>query len=113
MPNPVTFITRLRLDAGLYEPAPPRQHGQIGRPRLKGKRLPSLKELLGHPHTLWTTVTVAWYDGTDRILEIASETAVWYHSGKAPVPIRWVLIRDPLGEFEPQAFLCTDLSIEP
>jgi DDE superfamily endonuclease len=40
--NPITFITRLRLDAALYEPAPPRYPGQIGRPRLKGERLPNL-----------------------------------------------------------------------
>jgi hypothetical protein len=29
------------------------------------------------------------------------------------VPLRWVLIRDPAGQFEPQALLCTDLSNEP
>ena len=40
--NPITFITRLRLDAALYEPAPARRAGQIGRPRLKGERLPKL-----------------------------------------------------------------------
>ena len=33
---------------------------------------------------------------------------MWYHSGLPVVPIRWVLIRDPLGEFEPQALLSTD-----
>jgi hypothetical protein len=38
--NPITFISRLRLDAALYEPAPPRRPHQIGRPRLKGERLP-------------------------------------------------------------------------
>ena len=31
LPQPVTFITRLRLDAGLYEPAPARLPGQNGR----------------------------------------------------------------------------------
>jgi hypothetical protein len=36
---------------------------------------------------------------------------VWYHSGLPPVPLRWVLIRDPAGEFEPQALLCTDLAV--
>jgi len=46
-------------------------------------------------------------------VEIASRTAVWYHTGKSPVPIRWVLIRDPLSEFRPQALLCTDLNVEP
>jgi hypothetical protein len=33
---------------------------------------------------------------------------VWYHSGEPPVALRWVLIRDPKGQFEPQALLCTD-----
>ncbi len=42
LPEPVSFVTRLRLDAALYEPAPPRRPGQMGRPRLKGKRLPAL-----------------------------------------------------------------------
>lgn len=110
--HPVTFITRLRLDAALYEPAPPRRPRQVGRPRLKGKRLPALKHLVDHPTTVWTAVTVPWYDGTLRALEIASDTAVWYHCGKAPVPIRWVLIRDPMGEFEPQSLLCTETAVE-
>jgi hypothetical protein len=30
-----------------------------------------------------------------------------------PCPRRWVLIQDPEGEFDTQAFLCTDLSVEP
>ncbi len=46
------------------------------------------------------------------MVELASCTAVWYHKGKAPVPIRWVLIRDPQGDIQPQALLCTDLRIE-
>jgi hypothetical protein len=44
------------------------------------------------------------------VVELASSTAVWYHSGKPAVPIRWVLIRDPEGKFESRALLCTDLS---
>jgi hypothetical protein len=35
----ITAITRLRLDAALYEPAPPRMPGTIGRPRTKAARL--------------------------------------------------------------------------
>lgn len=38
-----TLITRLRLDAALYEPAPPRSPGTMGRPRKKGSRLPTLR----------------------------------------------------------------------
>ena len=38
--EPVTLIARLRLDAALYAPAPPRQPGQNSRPPLKGPRRP-------------------------------------------------------------------------
>ena len=109
--HPVTFVTRLRLDAALYEPANPRQPDQRGRPRLKGARLPTLQQRLQWPDTPWTRVIVPWYDGTQRLLEVISHTAVWYHSGLPPVPLHWVLIRDPLGEFRPQALLGTDLEV--
>ena len=113
MASPVTFITRLRLDAALYQPVPQRLPGQKGRPPLKGKRLPALKQLLDPPGTGWSRVSVGWYNGSQRILEIAFDTAVWYHGGKPPVPLRWVLIRDPRGEFRPQALLCTQLTVQP
>ncbi|HEV3399318.1 MAG TPA: transposase [Actinomycetes bacterium] len=112
--RPVTVVTRLRLDAGLYEPAPPRRAGQVGRPRVKGPRLPTLAARLADPTTRWTSLTVAnWYGAGERTVEIVSATAVWYHSGLPPVPLRWVLIRDPHGRFDPQALLCTDSAAEP
>ncbi len=112
--QPVTVITRLRLDAALYEPAAPRRPRQNGRPRIKGKRLPTLATVAAAATTQWTVVTVAqWYGAGERTVEIASDTAVWYHSGLPPVPLRWVLIRDPLGEFATQALLCTDGAVEP
>ena len=111
--RPVTLIARLRLDAALYAPAPTRQPGQNGRPALKGQRRPSLKTLLEQADVPWTVAAVAWYDGTTRTVELTSQTAVWYRSGKPPVTIRWVLIRDPRGAFDPQALLCTDPSANP
>lgn len=111
--RPVAMVTRLRLDAALYEPAPPRTPGTRGRPRLKGQRLPTLAARLTDPATRWTTVTVpSWYGEGPRTVELVSETAVWYHSGLPPVAIRWVLIRDPDGAFDPQALLCTDLTAD-
>ncbi len=107
-PQPVTLVTRLRMDAALSDPAPPREPGQKGAPRKKGARQPSLAHRLDNPATIWTAVTVRWYGGTTRPVELASGTAVWYHSGKPVVQLRWVLIRDPLGIFEPQALLSTD-----
>ena len=111
--EPVTLIARLRLDAALYAPAPPRQPGQNGRPPLKGLRRPPLKALLDQPQATWTSTTVAWYNGISRTVELSSQTAVWYRSGKPPVLIRWVLIRDPQEAFAPQALLCTDPAADP
>ena len=102
--KPITFITRLRLDAALYEPAPPRRPHQIGRPRLKGARLPNLSAVTEDPRTVWEPTEIAnWYGSEDCTVEVSSATAVWYSTGLPAVPIRWVLIRDPEGGFEPQA----------
>jgi hypothetical protein len=110
----VCLITRLRIDANLFAPAPPRRSGQMGRPRLKGRRLPKFATVLANPKTVWSPINVTeWYGGRQRKLEIVSDTAVWYHSGLPPAPIRWVLVRDPSGEREPQAFLSTDLTVKP
>ena len=54
-----------------------------------------------------------WYGDQRCILEITTGTAVWYHSGLPPAPIRWVLTRDPTGMRDPQAFLCTDIDATP
>ena len=112
MIEPVAIVTRLRLDAALYDPAPVRKPGTNGRPRKKGARRPTLAKLLTDQDTVWQSITVAWYGGTTRTVELASETAVWYHNGLPPVAIRWVLIRDPQGQFDPQALLCTDLQAQ-
>jgi DDE superfamily endonuclease len=110
----VTCVTRLRLDAALYAPAPPRQPRTPGRPRTKGARLPTLAKLLADPATPWQRVSVPdWYGEGARVVEICSETAVWRHAGLPIVPIRWVLLRDPGRRFDPQALLCTDPAQEP
>ena len=112
--DPITFITRLRLDAALYEPAPPRRPGRIGRPRLKGERLTNLSVVAQDPSTTWTPIPVArWYGKEERTVEVVSATAVWHSTGLPAVPMRWVLIRDPQEEFETQALLCTDLGAQP
>ena len=112
--TPVAVVTRLRLDAALYEPAPPRRPGQMGRPRKKGRRLPTPAAIAADPATPWVGITVAqWYGAGPRAVEVASDTAVWYHTGLPPVPLRWVLIRDPQGKFGTQALLCTDQGATP
>ena len=109
-----TVVTRLRLDAALYAPAPARDLHVRGRPRRKGPRQPTLAQVRDDPQTRWTTLTVShWYGRGERAVEIVSQTAVWYHGGLPPVPLRWVLIRDPQGAFATQALLCTALEATP
>ena len=47
----LTVITRLRLDAALYDPAPLRAPGTMGRPRKAGRRLATLAKVAADPTT--------------------------------------------------------------
>jgi DDE superfamily endonuclease len=107
-------ITRLRLDAALSDPPPPRRPRTTGRPRLTGKRRPPLEAALADERTPWTPLSVEqWHGEGPRAVEVATETAVGYHTGKPPVAIRWILIRDPHERFNPQALLSTNLDDTP
>jgi hypothetical protein len=90
---PVNMVSRLRLDAALYKPAPPRQAHQMGRPWLRGHRLPNLTTVLNDDQTaLQSLVLTGWFERTEHALEVCSNTAVWYHTGKPGLPIQWVLV---------------------
>jgi len=112
MLNPVTLVTRLRLDAGLYAP-PVLVPGRRGPKPKKGVRLPSLAQRAADPDAVWETLTLAWYRDEPRTVLVQTDTALWYTPRHTPVPIRWVLVRCPEGRFEDQAFLCTDLEAAP
>jgi hypothetical protein len=108
----LTVVTRLRLDARLFDPPPPRRLGARGRPRVSGERQPSLARRLADPASRWRRVVVGdRYGEGRRELDVLTGTAVWDHPGRR-VPIRWVLVRDVAGEHDPQAFLCTDLEAD-
>jgi hypothetical protein len=75
--HPITVITRLRLDAALYDPAPERLPGTNGRPPVKGERQPTLAERIADPQTVWQDAQVRWYGGVLRPVTYATGTAVW------------------------------------
>ena len=76
-----TLISRLRLDAQLYESPVAKKKGRRGRPQVKGKRI-QLKELLVDPDQAWQTLTVKWYGGEQRIIECLTFECLWYHAGE-------------------------------
>jgi DDE superfamily endonuclease len=106
----VILITTGRLDAVLHEPPPARTKQTIGRPRVVGKRLPALEQILQDQETVWQKLTLDWYGEGKRTLEICTGTALWYRYGSDPLPIRWVLTRDPSGKRPPKALFSTDLT---
>jgi DDE superfamily endonuclease len=110
LPNPVTLVTRFRWNAALYDQPPKPIAGKRGRKPTKGKRQPSLKQRLGDPSTAWESLTVTWYNATIREVLAFCGTSLWYTPGKPPVPIRWVVVRDPVGKFEDTPLICTDLT---
>ena len=72
-----------------------------------------MKKVLLDPLTKWSKCEIDWYGGKRRIIEIATGTALWYTPGYDPLPLRWVLVRDPLSEFNPTAFFATDQTAAP
>jgi hypothetical protein len=104
----VTLVTTGRLDAVLHEPPPERTQHTIGRPRVVGKRLPALETVLQDPDRVWQKLTLDWYGQGERTLEICTGTALWYRYGYDPLPIRWVLTRDPSGKRPAKAIFSTD-----
>lgn len=111
----VCVITRLRLNAALYLPAPSREAFRAKHPRgqfpKKGARLPTPQARLLEEKTRWKRLRLSTPTGEEREIELTSGTAVWFHNGLPPVPIRWVLLRDPEGKADAQCFLSTDPSL--
>ena len=101
----VRLIAPLRLDAVLHDAPPPRQPGTLGRPRLKGRRLPSLADRLQDAATPWEPLSVRWHDGRLQEIQMCSGTSLWYRHGQPPLPIRWVLVRR--HDQPPRAFFST------
>ena len=106
---PVTFVSRLHLNIRLFDPPPPSSRKNASP---IGQRQATLQHRLTDPNTIWTRQTIRWYGGKHRRVEWLSDMALWQTpSEKIPLPIRWVLVRDPVGKFKAAAFCCTDLTV--
>jgi len=103
LPPRVSWTTRLRKDAALYE-LPPARTGRRGRPREKGNRLPSLAALAAT--AAFTPVTVTRY-GKAATIQAAAITCLW-HSVFGTRPATVVLIRDKAKTGYDLALVSTD-----
>jgi hypothetical protein len=106
-----TLISRAHPDANLYAP-PPKRGNKTGRPRIKGRKLLSPRQSVakrrrGH------RATVHWYGGSDRRVELTSDTGHWYKAGDGLVPLRWVHVHDIQGTHRDDWVYSTDPSLSP
>jgi hypothetical protein len=100
---PRTHVTsRIRRDAAVYEPAPPRT-GKRGRPRTKGRRLPK-PPALAAAATDWTEAQVDERGRTVTRL-LWSRDVLWYQVCRHKL-VRLVVVRDPTGA-QPDDFFVT------
>jgi hypothetical protein len=105
----LTLIAPLRLDARLFGPPPHGTSKRVGRPAVVGQRLPNLEQVTRQSSTLWHRSQVDWYDGGSKVLDWTTGTALWYSTGTIPLPIRWVVVRDPARKLPTRAYFSTDL----
>lgn len=109
----ISLITRLKMNARLYDFPPIHEPGKRGRKKTKGAKFFSFREMIGMPDLGWKEITVEGYGGKKKRLKYISNTALWGVDGFHPVPIRWVLAVDPEGELDPLPLMSTDLDISP
>lgn len=107
----VAFISRLKLKARLFD-FPFQNH--IGRPRNKGLRLPAMETVLKDPNIAWKTQEVSWYGGVRKKIQYKTEACLWHVMtySSFPIPVRYVLVRDPENKFQPVLLMSTDLNLE-
>lgn len=104
-PSNVEVIGRLRMDAELYTLPPERRPGQPGRPRRRGKRLPTPRQTAQHTKR-WTRLRVDIY-GRKVSTNVTERIALWYYPLRR-APVKIVIVRDPKGHRADEAFFCTD-----
>jgi hypothetical protein len=108
----LTLVSTCYGDAALYEPPPPRTPNTMGRPRVKGQKLASPHEVVANTSQR-TRLTVAWYGGGTRDIEVVTGTGHWYRIGEDLVEVRWVYVHDGTGAHRDEYFFTTDVTMRP
>jgi hypothetical protein len=106
----VRLVSRLRLDARLFDFPAPQPKSKRGPKPKKGARQVQLVQRLQDPETDWKTLKLMLY-GREHLIEFVTGISLWHTPGQEPVALRWVLVRCPDDSFEPAAFFCSDTYI--
>lgn len=107
----VALVSRLKMNASLYDFPPAVEPGKRGRRAKKGTRLMNFKQMLAVPDLNWQDAEVMGYGGQKKLVRYLTNTCLWGVSGFEPVPIRWVLIVDPSRGLDPLPLMSTDITL--
>ncbi len=107
----LTLVSRFYPDANWYAPAPVARGKGKGRPRKKGRKLPTPEAVVKKSPR--RRLTVAWYGGGTRRIEVVTGTGHWYKNGEGLVPVCWVFVHDCTGTHRDDFFFTTDLAMTP
>jgi hypothetical protein len=107
----LTLVSKFYPDANLYAPPPQRRGPRRGRPPIRGAKQRSPEQVVKKAKRQKLTVT--WYGGEQRRVEVVTGTGHWFKAGQGLVPIRWVFVRDLTGTHRDEYFFTTDREMEP
>jgi len=109
-PRRLTFVSKFYPEANLFEPPPP--YSGNGRPRVKGREMPKPARVV-HDTPRRPVLSVAWYGGDRRRVEVVTGVGWWYKGGRPLIPVRWVFVRDRTGTHRDEYFFTTDVTMAP
>ena len=105
LPRTVIFVGPMNMGAALYDPPPPKGTNR-GRPRRKGKRIRSPKQLIADNRTRWKKRTLVLYGKEVKVLT-KTQVCLWYTVAGSRL-VRMIVTRDPKGRIEDRAYFVTD-----
>ena len=108
-PN-ATLVSRFHPKANLYAP-PPKAKRSVGRPRVRGRKLPSPAEVVSQSRLRKTRVS--WFGGSTRRVGLVTGVGHWFKSGHGLVCVRWVFVRNLQGTHRDEYFYSTDPTLSP
>lgn len=107
LPEKIELCGPMDINAAFYSPPPP-YHGR-GRPRSKGCRLPSPRQLAADDSAPWLAEVVRIYDHEVRLLT-KTQIGLWY-TVTGTCLVRMVVTRDPKGRIEDRAYFITEATV--
>ncbi len=109
LPRRIEFVGPMSMDAALFDPPPANVKGR-GRPRKKGRRLLSPKQLIVTEHIPWESHEMLLYGKTVTVLT-KTQACLWYTVAGVRL-VRMIVTRDPSGRIEDRAYFSTDAEMK-